>query len=284
MNTRKLIVSSLAGLALAAVAVHAQEIQGTPFGTGASGFATGNTDDLVLAFYSSDVGSDLMFDIGNVTSYTSAGPGVYNVAEFTGGSAGGDPTLGSGVSDFNTLFASTDGALGSNTKTRWTVGGGDPNSNELWLVSPVGGAVQKAISDQSQVSGNINTTGGAGEGNSNTSGANPGDAIVAHASGEAMYNDINQTTHAWIGGYGGATADSSVSGTTELELYDLVQTSGGTAAGSPIGFFTLNSATGGLTFTVIPEPSTYAAILGALTVGFVLFRRRFGAASFNVLA
>jgi hypothetical protein len=36
-----------------------------------------------------------------------------------------------------------------------------------------------------------------------------------------------------------------------------------------------NSAT---QFTVIPEPSTYAAILGALTVGFVALRRRFSKA------
>ena len=32
---------------------------------------------------------------------------------------------------------------------------------------------------------------------------------------------------------------------------------------------------GDVTFTVIPEPSTYAAILGALTIGFVALRRRF---------
>lgn len=36
---------------------------------------------------------------------------------------------------------------------------------------------------------------------------------------------------------------------------------------------------GQVTFTVIPEPSTYAIILGALTVGFVALRRRFSRAA-----
>ena len=40
-----------------------------------------------------------------------------------------------------------------------------------------------------------------------------------------------------------------------------------------IGTFNLSS-TGELTFTAIPEPSTYAAILGALTIGIVAIRRR----------
>jgi hypothetical protein len=35
---------------------------------------------------------------------------------------------------------------------------------------------------------------------------------------------------------------------------------------------------GDVTFTVIPEPSTYAIILGALTIGFVALRRRFSKA------
>jgi len=38
------------------------------------------------------------------------------------------------------------------------------------------------------------------------------------------------------------------------------------------------SSTGDITFTVIPEPSTYAIILGALTIGFVALRRRFSRA------
>jgi hypothetical protein len=40
-----------------------------------------------------------------------------------------------------------------------------------------------------------------------------------------------------------------------------------------IGTFNLSSS-GELTFTAIPEPSTYAAILGALTIGIVAIRRR----------
>jgi hypothetical protein len=38
------------------------------------------------------------------------------------------------------------------------------------------------------------------------------------------------------------------------------------------------SSAGDITFTVIPEPSTYAVILGALTIGFVALRRRFSKA------
>jgi hypothetical protein len=70
----------------------------------------------------------------------------------------------------------------------------------------------------------------------------------------------------------GSPVESSTVGSTSLNLYEL--TPGG-GAGTLLGTFNLSST--GLTFTgftAIPEPSTYAALLGVATLGFVAIRRR----------
>lgn len=61
-----------------------------------------------------------------------------------------------------------------------------------------------------------------------------------------------------------------------LDLYQLVPNGSVTKTdGTDLGYFTLAND-GVLTFTAtaIPEPSTYAAILGAAAMGFVMIRRR----------
>jgi len=60
--------------------------------------------------------------------------------------------------------------------------------------------------------------------------------------------------------------EASAVGTSSLKLYDVT-------GNHLLGTFTLSSS--GLTYSAIPEPSTYAAIFGALTMGFVAVRRRF---------
>jgi len=58
---------------------------------------------------------------------------------------------------------------------------------------------------------------------------------------------------------------------TGAALYELKY---GTGVGIDLGTFTLNATSGMLTFTAIPEPSTYAIILGVAALGFVMLRRR----------
>ena len=84
-----------------------------------------------------------------------------------------------------------------------------------------------------------------------------------------------------FGHYAGGPTDATTAATSSLILYELQPTVSGTAAAVDLGTFTLSST--GLTFSAIPEPSAYAAVLGALTLGFVMIRRRTRAAAFNMI-
>lgn len=75
-------------------------------------------------------------------------------------------------------------------------------------------------------------------------------------------------------GYFPTAIEVNTAGTSKLELWELLPTASGSARGFDLGTFTLHGSTNTLTFTVIPEPSTYAAILGFAPLGVVMIRRR----------
>ncbi len=268
MNITKTLVSGFAAVALVAVGVHAQEID-SPSG-GVNGYSSG---DLLLAFYSQTAPADLLFDIGTGASYQGLAAGTYNVAGFTGSATAGQPAVGSGNTDYLAAFGSY------SASTRWSVSAGNSGTSELYLTSQ--GATQKAntANIQGGTAGTIDTIGAEAQGNPNTAGANPGDSLLTD---KPVFNGISSTTHTWAGGE--QVVDTTTAGTSTLTLWYLAPTSSGTKNGVDLGFFTLNGGNGTLTFTVIPEPATYAAILGALTVGFVMVRRRFRSAGFSAAA
>jgi len=78
------------------------------------------------------------------------------------------------------------------------------------------------------------------------------------------------------------TSSLSLASGAAYSAADLLKATNG--ASTEIGTFSFYTAdanghlAGDLVFTVIPEPSTYAVILGALTIGFVALRRRFSKA------
>jgi hypothetical protein len=77
-----------------------------------------------------------------------------------------------------------------------------------------------------------------------------------------LQNGLNSSSQLWV-------LTSQIAGTSGKS-----GTNEGPFTGAfDIGTFNLSSS-GELTFTAIPEPSTYAAILGALTLGVVAIRRR----------
>jgi hypothetical protein len=279
MNIRNTFLSGFAALALAAGA-NAQEID-TLSGSGGPGFNQGYSDDqLILGFFSASDASnssginsqgDLLFNLGNASSFTGLAAGTYSVAAFNGSATAGQPALGSGTSDL------TSNLTVPSNNTFWTVMGSDETSEQLWLT---GAATQTrlSVSGQTTIANDIALIGSAAN------------APLADGSAfDSSQGTGNQllSTGRWNGSL--VTADAVVpTGSNSLALYSLLPGTGSGGSSTKLGTFTLTDTAGvfSLSFTVtaIPEPSTYAAILGALTVGFVLIRRRMGSATFNTLA
>ncbi len=275
MKLRNTLVSGLAALALATVSAHAQQILTY---SGAFSGDNYNDGDLVLSFFSASDTSgsttntqgDVLFQLGSVSSFTGLAAGTYSVAGFNGSATSGQPTLGYGSSEINANLTVP------NANTFWTVMGSQASNNELWITGSTA-QVRQSASTQNTLAGIINSIGSAGANNANADGS-------AYDSAQTTFNNIS-SAQKWANFP--AVAAVAVSTTNnQLGLYQLLPGTGSGGSSTELGFFTLTDTGGNfsLTFTAIPEPSTYAAILGALTVGFVLVRRRFGAARLNALA
>jgi hypothetical protein len=250
------------------VAVHAQTISGGGWSTAAAG-------DLILGFddsTSEPSSGDLLVDLGPATDFYSTTNGgsltpgtTYTVSAYTS-------------SDLTTVYGSTEAGNGN---VGWTVFGGNgrdggPGStviNTLWLSTPGASALQrKTNGNQSTPSGNIDNYVA-----SLLNAPNTGLASSA-ATQDSGYSTVVQGTGTF--GFLTSSSEASTAATDSLTLYLLLPTSSGTSPGTDLGRFTLSSSS--LTFTpyqAIPEPSTYAAILGALAIGFALCRRRTAASA-----
>jgi hypothetical protein len=248
MNINKLLLTGLVALSLAAVGAQAVILPGTEIG----GLAVNgsNPGDLVLGFRNTAANSDIVFDIGQFTSYEGVAAGTYQVGGFN-------------TTELASVFANAFTASG----TQWTVFGGTGNNSlakpdgTVWVTSsgtPLRSTTQPSLSNAFDTF--VNTGLGA------TSFGGTSDANVLSA--PKLFSQLGSA-----GNYNGAypSVESTTLGSTSLKLWELTPGSG---AGTLLGTFNLDST--GLTFTVaaIPEPSTYAAILGLATVGFVAIRRR----------
>jgi hypothetical protein len=283
MKLRNTLLSGLAALAVAAVGARAQEIDTISGGFNGSAGGGYSNGDLVLAFFNpadtstgSGVNSqgDLLFNIGTVSSYTGLVAGeTYSVAGFNGSATSGQPTVGFGNSELNATQSVP------NANTNWAVFGASTSNKELWLTgltAQSGGT----SSTQGTVANQINAIGSGAANVANSDGS-------AYDSAKATQGDLGSGLNWQNFSPVAATSVSSTSDT--LGLYSLTTSLHGGSAGTNLGTFTLTDTAGvfSLTFTAfsaIPEPSTYAAILGALTVGFVLIRRRMSAARLSAVA
>jgi hypothetical protein len=114
------------------------------------------------------------------------------------------------------------------------------------------------------------------------------DATTLGSMGVAVNAASDPLSYTRQGSYQNLSSNLETTGSGTAALWLLTSTVAGTGSGKgatnegplasalELGTFNL-SANGELTFTAftaIPEPSTYAAILGALTIGFVAIRRR----------
>lgn len=265
-----ILVSAVAALALTTSGARAQTIP-------TNGIAGEFDGDIILGFTNPTTppsSGDLVFDIGPADNY-------YSTTNTTGSPGGGPLTPGMtytvaafSASDVTTLFGS--GAF-SNANVLWGViggngvagGPGNEPTKTLWAATP-GSAALNPSSAQSTTSIAIDGFTDAQVGG----GTALMDGILAATYVPFSTGFDHQATAA--GNFAlfpsSILSPLSASSTTTMTLYELVYGSGSTI---DLGTFSLTSS--GLTFTAfsaIPEPSMYAAILGALTMGFVLVRRR----------
>jgi hypothetical protein len=296
--TKTILATGLMGLM--AVAAHAQNTI-----PDLGGLTNENDGDLVLAFANPGSTNQLLVDIGSASDYYTASNAQNGGTNATTGNPYTAPLVAGEtytVASFNNADLST--VLGSNatsSSTVWTVFGGSGTAggpigepeNTLWLSSSTG-ATLSSPSPSNSLSTQLDTlTNGLPSLSYSHTGLSQDAASDARTYSFGYYSYLGGSNNF---GYTGAVAGntgalSSVGGSSSIELFELMPT--GTVGEGPtsvnLGTFTLtNNAVGGigLTFTAyeaIPEPSTYAAILGAMTLGFVLIRRRQQAAGVNGL-
>lgn len=273
MKSKFILASAL--LAIGVVAAHAQS--GPSY----------TTTDLVVSF-ENPAGTDLEFNLGAATSLPTTGTEDFGsvssfltsngqtvgttlwsvAAQAGGGFSGQTPTLAVPTSSGTVTALGNAFWISENTSnTPSFVGSASPSSQ------PVNTAISAVGVDIA------------------TNPALAGSGLGALGVAVSAQGDPNSYTKQ--GSYANVSTDLEVTGNGTAQLWLLTATTNGTNAsggrnGTPatnegpfngatdLGTFALSSG-GDLTFTAftaIPEPSTYAAILGALTIGFVAIRRR----------
>ena len=269
MKIKTMVVSALL-FAGASVAAHAQAAYG----------------DLILGFELAGNTTNLEVDLGSVSSFIGTAPGTYSIV--TGLGTDLSSTYGSG---WNTNSNLNLGVVGS---TSGTSGFAGQLKRTLWVTSSGTAYSQSVASLYAGANSNISALYGQSAAEGAFGGvsvsSSPADLIQTTAFSGTTQGILTGTTLAgsWTsqeatGGSGfsipitsGAVLEAAMNssgGTVTNELYML---NPGSGPATDLGTFSLNSS-GDLTFTalsVIPEPSTYAMILGVFALGFVMLRRR----------
>lgn len=258
MNTKTLLAAAL--VALGATAAQAQYTTGSLVIGFQDSVDSGISNDVQIVLPASDLTNVLTtggtIDFGNVSSLLSAAGlplsanTTWSVASQLGGSNAGPTTTIGSTSYLPAAFFVTQS------------GSATPPSVTFTTAQIPNGAIQTVGLDTS----------------SNSSSFADGTAYVVPLTDSAAY--ANEAPYGLTTGF--ASIGSSVGSTANFFAYNATTpgTTGkhGTVEGplSPTlvsGQFEVTS-TGELEFVAIPEPSTYAAILGALTVAIVVLRRR----------
>ena len=248
--------------------------------------ATG-VNDLVLGFKNAANTETVLVNLGNVNAFTTPGAsaGTFNLGNL---SAALTAAYGSDWATNNTTGVSW-GVIG-NAGQVGPATNGDPVktawATSKWDTTTAGTlGVQNSTAFNSSSSSALNTT--------NTKVA----AIYAAMSGATM-GQTSGNTVTLANGVWGTNAPFNLSAAlfsgnlvtslalgqsySAADLNRIAQT-GTVASGFDTGTFALYQD-GTFTFTVVPEPSTYAAILGVMTMGIVMFRRRRSSAQLAEIA
>jgi len=198
--------------------------------------------------------------IGNFNSSLSSAIGA-NWATATTLSGGGASWGAGGSSGASTLvFASSLW----DTSTAGTLG--TANNLNQWNTLASVGAANTAFNSLFTGFNGVAAT-ATGDGNSKTiSASNTNSWSTKGGTSTSAFGTFNPNNN----GFSGIVGNTLASGQTysAIDLYSV-----GPNSSTFLGTFALYQ-NGNLTFTAVPEPSTYAAILGVMTLGVVMIRRR----------
>jgi len=254
--------------------------------------------DLVLGFSETSIGTNVEVDLGAASNYASSGdtPGTYNIANL---SSDLTAAYGSGwTTDQNLSFA----IIGSNS---FGSSSGSGPKRSIWADAYTYPATPYVTGSSSTGNSSANGaitgmyTGSAGSfgGSSTTTLTDINGSMVSIGSNTVTLHAMSTatSTSGSLAASWGASGNFNIPNTTASSLFQsaAVGTNGaateevfyfaGTATGQnavdiqavngQTSYFTLGT-NGELSFTVVPEPSTYAAIIGVAVLGYSLLRRR----------
>jgi len=291
MNKKCILAAAAFSLAAAVSTVNAQTV-------------TTNLGDLVLGFYASSgtgASSSLEVDLGSITNYVDSsgnplgGSTMFQVTNLSatdltavyGSTWNTRSDLSWGI--IGTVGRTGTGPLGEPVATLWatnaeTTAGTQSNA---WLVSSSSG--QKSVS--SKLESVITANFSAGGLNGAAATANSAFSAVIDNSLSNSYKNEDTSVAGTSFGYFNPSIDNFTNfGSSTWIVSDLYELRSSTSNPKPeavyVGSFGLN-AEGQLYFassasafaTAVPEPATYAAIIGALSLGLVVIRRRRQAAA-----
>lgn len=227
-----------------------------------SAFA-GVAGDLVMGFRdtATATGTNVTFDLGNFSNYSA------------GGTFASGGTVDTGI-NVSTLLGSTYGnSFASDSSLFWGVvgtNGNGPTQKTLFVSaaatspgssSPYLSRTANSQGSQASIFATLET---------NTTAA----GVTALTTSATSWSHL-ETSALAFGAYQ-ASAFESISGAGLADLYVNAPTNSTGVNGTYLGTFSISATNGDVLFTTaaIPEPSVYAAILGAATLGFAALRRR----------
>jgi hypothetical protein len=263
LNRRKMVLLALATVVLLIPAVHAQTI-------------TTSLDDLVLGFYSTAPGqtSDLEVDLGSISNFYNASSSFFlpalSVQDLV-------DTFGANWYTSTNLFW---GAVSTTGRDVGTADGHAPVGT-LWATAPANSFVfnQGSVFAQKAASPNIEAViavGAAGSLDGATSTTNSAYAAVIPGALAGSWTAQDQKTLGTSFGYFNPTVDNTanipLNGQVASDLYELQPTNAPNVAGTLLGELVLTQ--NGLSFDVVPEPSTWVLVGFGLGASVVLRRQR----------
>ena len=263
LSQRRVILLVLASVALLTPAVHAQTI-------------TPSLDDLILGFSSTAPGQtlDLEVDLGSISNFYNA------TSSFTLPALALQDLVDTFGANWYTNTNLSWGAIATTGRATGTADGHAPLGT-LWATAPVGAFAfnRGSVFAQKAASANIETlflVGAPGSLYGATSTSNSASAAVIQGSLPGSWTAQDQKTPGISFGYFYPTVDNTANippgGQVASYLYELQPTNTSDVAGTVLGELVLTQS--GLSFEVVPEPSTWALVGIGLGMTIMLRRHR----------
>jgi hypothetical protein len=252
-------------------------------GVAATGYSAGTAGDLILGFRDdgSDGGSgttNTTIDLGSITAFTSGGtfydPAVTVSTGINLTTDGLATTYGASYLSDSGLFFGIVGTNGTSPSTRGLYVTADADGSPLngtQFSTPTSAWNVASATSQSTQAGKFTTLETNNVGGFNGVSTSLTSISTSWSAVEAI------TANQAFGKYPVSVFENAAPSGSALDLFAMIPQAGSGTPGVFLGTFSIDSS-GNLDYTAagvaIPEPSTYAAILGAVVLAVAIYRRR----------